>query len=109
VDRKEKKVKYLALWEGCEQEDATWEPWENLKKSAQQALLDFHKRYPRKPRNARVVGLGQAAFFYIHFHSRCQFTISCTSIITLRGTVFIEFLLPHSFIDLVLVIVHNIL
>jgi hypothetical protein len=57
VDRKEKKVKYMVLWEGNEQEDSTWEPWENLKKSTEEALLDFHRRYRRKPRDARVVGL----------------------------------------------------
>jgi RNase H-like domain found in reverse transcriptase/Reverse transcriptase (RNA-dependent DNA polymerase)/Integrase zinc binding domain/Chromo (CHRromatin Organisation MOdifier) domain/Integrase core domain len=57
VNRQKKRVEYLVLWEGFEQEDATWEPWGNLKKSAEEALLDFHKRYPKKPRDARVVGL----------------------------------------------------
>jgi hypothetical protein len=57
VNRRKKKVEYLVLWEGYEQEDATWEPWDHLQKSAEEALVDFHKRYPKKPRDARVVGL----------------------------------------------------
>ena len=57
VNRSKKKVEYLVLWEGYEQEDATWEPWEHLRNSAEKALISFHKRYPRKPRDARVVGL----------------------------------------------------
>jgi len=59
LDRKEnlQKVKYLVLWEGYEQDDETCETWENLKKRAEEALLDFHKSYPRKPRDARVVML----------------------------------------------------
>jgi hypothetical protein len=57
VDRKAKKVKHLVVWEGYEQEDATWEPWENWKKRAEKALQDFNRRYPRKLRDAGVVGL----------------------------------------------------
>jgi len=52
-----KKLEYLILWEGFEQEDATWEPWEHLKKSAEKALNSFHKRYPKQPRDGWVTGL----------------------------------------------------
>jgi hypothetical protein len=57
VNRQKKIVEYLVLWEGYEQEDATWEPWEHLRNSAEKVLLSFHKRYPRKPRDVRVIGL----------------------------------------------------
>jgi hypothetical protein len=45
------------LLEGYEQEDANWEPWDHLKNSAEMALLSILKRYPRKPRDVRVIGL----------------------------------------------------
>ncbi|KAH0607133.1 uncharacterized protein H6S33_003121 [Morchella sextelata] len=57
VNKKRRLVEYLVLWEGYENEDATWEPWEHLKKSAEEALLDFHMRYPKKPRDKRIVGV----------------------------------------------------
>ena len=56
VNRNKKIVEYLVLWEGYDNEDATWEPYEHLEKTAQEALKDFHKRYPKKPKDRRVVG-----------------------------------------------------
>jgi hypothetical protein len=56
-NRQKKIVLYLVLWEGYEQEDATWEPWEHLRNSAEKALIWFHKHYPRKTRDVRDIGL----------------------------------------------------
>jgi hypothetical protein len=44
-------VEYVVLWEGYQQEDASWEPWEHFRNSAKKALISLHKRYPRKPRD----------------------------------------------------------
>ncbi|KAH8144355.1 uncharacterized protein LAJ45_11677 [Morchella importuna] len=55
VNKKRRRVEYLVLWEGYENEDATWEPWEHLRKSAEEALRDFHMRYPKKPRDRRTL------------------------------------------------------
>lgn len=55
VNKKRKQVEYLTLWEGYETEEATWEPWECFKHTAETALTDFHKRYPKKARDSRVV------------------------------------------------------
>ncbi|KAH0612478.1 uncharacterized protein H6S33_008858, partial [Morchella sextelata] len=57
VKKKGRRVEYLVLWEGYENEDATWEPWEHLKKSAEEALRDFHMRYPKKPKDKRIAGV----------------------------------------------------
>jgi hypothetical protein len=60
LNRKKKIVEYLVFWEGYEQEDATREPWEHFRNSTKKALLSFHKPYPRKPRDERVIGLVEA-------------------------------------------------
>ena len=54
VNRQKKKIEYLVLWDGYDNEDATWEPWEHLRHTAVEALRDFHKRYPKKPQDKRV-------------------------------------------------------
>ncbi|KAH8153124.1 uncharacterized protein LAJ45_02711 [Morchella importuna] len=56
VTKKRRRVEYLLLWEVYENEDATWEPWEHLRKSAEEALRNFHMRYPNKPRDRRTLG-----------------------------------------------------
>src|SRR5260221_987122 len=70
VNGSKKKVEYLVLWEGYEQEDATWEPWELLRNSTDKALISFHKRYPRKSRDARVVGLSCHHFLFSRMSDR---------------------------------------
>ena len=54
VNKKRKRVEYLVLWEGYESEDATWEPWECFKHTGNEALLDFHMRYPKKAKDSHV-------------------------------------------------------
>ena len=49
-----RKLKYLVLWKGYPKEEATWEPWENLKK-AQEAITDFHTAHPEAPKRLRHV------------------------------------------------------
>ena len=53
VGRK-KKVEYRVLWEGFRMEEGQWEPYENLAGTSEEALKEFHKQYPRKPRDSRV-------------------------------------------------------
>ena len=48
-------VQYLVSWEGYGPEENSWEPYEMLEGTASQALLNFHKRYPSKPRDHRVM------------------------------------------------------
>ena len=47
-------VQYLVSWEGYGPEENSWEPFEMLEGTAISALVDFHKRYPMKPRDHRV-------------------------------------------------------
>ena len=49
-----KRVEYLVFWEGYPPEEATWEPGESLIGTAEEALQEFHKRYPKQPRDLRV-------------------------------------------------------
>ena len=44
--KKGKPVEYLVLWEGWPDEDATWEPWENIKGTAEEALEEFRAKNP---------------------------------------------------------------
>jgi len=45
-----KRVEYLVFWKGFLPEQATWEPWENLEGTAEEAVKEFHKGNPWKPR-----------------------------------------------------------
>jgi len=48
-------VQYLVAWDGYGPEANSWERFEMLEGTAMQALLNFHDRYPSKPRDHRVV------------------------------------------------------
>jgi hypothetical protein len=56
LNKTEKRVEYLVFWKGCPPEEATWEPWENLKgDDAVEALVkEFHRKYPRAVRDRRI-------------------------------------------------------
>ena len=47
-------VQYLVAWEGYGREENSWKLFEMLEGTAMQALVDFHGRYPSKPRDHRV-------------------------------------------------------
>ena len=47
-------VEYLVFWKGYPPEEATWEPGECLVGTAEEALQEFHRRYPKQPRDWRV-------------------------------------------------------
>ena len=47
-------VEYLVFREGYPPEEATWEPGENLVGTADEALREFHRRYPKQPQDPRV-------------------------------------------------------
>ena len=57
---RQKRVEYLVIWEGYADENAIWEPYENLLEpgdmddEALQVIREFHLRYPRKPHDHRV-------------------------------------------------------
>ena len=44
--KKGKPTEYLVLWEGYPDEEATWEPYENIKGTADEALEEFKKKNP---------------------------------------------------------------
>ena len=46
-------VQYLVAWEGYGPEENSWEPFEMLEGTGLQAIEDFHKDYPTKPRDYR--------------------------------------------------------
>jgi len=48
-------VQYLVAWEGYGPEENSWEPFKMLEGTAMQALVNFHDRYPSKPRDHRVI------------------------------------------------------
>ena len=47
-------LEYLVFWEGYPPEEATWEPGESLVGTAAEALQEFHRRYPKQPRDSHV-------------------------------------------------------
>jgi hypothetical protein len=51
-----KRVEYLVFWKGYPPEEATWEPWDNLKgDDAVEALVkEFHQKYPKQAKDPRV-------------------------------------------------------
>ena len=49
LNRRRKRFEYLVRWSGYH--DPTWESADKLS-NAQQAIVDFHRRYPHKPRPA---------------------------------------------------------
>ena len=53
-NKRRKRVEYLVFWEGYPPEEATWEPASNLIGTADEALREFHQRYPTQPRDDRV-------------------------------------------------------
>ena len=53
-NKRRKRVEYLVFWEGYPPEEATWEPGESLVGTAEEALQEFHRRYPKQPRDSRV-------------------------------------------------------
>jgi hypothetical protein len=55
LNKRRKRVEYLVFWEGYPPEEATWEPVENLRETAEGALQEFHTRYPKQPRDPGVV------------------------------------------------------
>jgi hypothetical protein len=54
-NKRRKRVEYLVFWEGYPPEEATWEPGENLAGTADEALGEFHRRYPKQPRDSHVM------------------------------------------------------
>ena len=53
-NKRQKYVEYLMFWERYLPEEATWEPGESLVGTAEEALQEFHERYPKQPRDSRV-------------------------------------------------------
>jgi hypothetical protein len=56
LNKRAKRVEYLVFWKGYAPEEATWEPWENLKgDDAVEALVkEFHRKYPEAVKDRRV-------------------------------------------------------
>jgi len=48
-------VQYLVAWDGYGPEENSWEPLEMLEGTAMQGLVNFHDKYPSKPRDHRVI------------------------------------------------------
>jgi len=48
-------VQYLVAWDGYGPEENSWEAFEMLEGTAMQALVNFHDRYPSKPREHRGI------------------------------------------------------
>ena len=53
-NKRRKRVEYLVFLEGYPPEDTTWEPGESLVGTAEEALQEFHSRYPKQPWDLRV-------------------------------------------------------
>ena len=48
-------VLYMVKWKGYGPDENTWETWDNLKNGAEEAVLDYHRDHPRKPRDPGVL------------------------------------------------------
>ena len=53
-NKRRKRVEYLVFWKGYPPEEATWEPGANLVGTADKALREFHKRYPKQTQDPGV-------------------------------------------------------
>jgi hypothetical protein len=47
-------VQYMVVWAGYGPEENSWEPYEVLQGTAEEALREYHKKYPKRPRDHRV-------------------------------------------------------
>jgi hypothetical protein len=47
-------VQYMVVWAGYGPEENSWEPYEVLQGTAEDALKEYHAKYPRRPRDHRV-------------------------------------------------------
>jgi len=47
-------VQYMVVWAGYGPEENSWEPYEVLEGTAEEALQDYHSKYPNRPRDHRV-------------------------------------------------------
>jgi hypothetical protein len=55
-NKKRKRVEYLVFWKGFPPEQASWEPWESLEGTAEEAIQSFHKSNPKLQKDKRVKG-----------------------------------------------------
>jgi len=46
-----RRVENLFFWKGFPPEQVTWEPWENLEGTGEDAIKEIHNGHPRKPRD----------------------------------------------------------
>ena len=44
--KKGKPIEYLVQWEGYPDEEATWEPYDNIKGTAEEALVAYRTKNP---------------------------------------------------------------
>jgi hypothetical protein len=54
-NKERKRVEYLVGWKGLPLEQASWEPWESLEGTAEEAIQLFHKSNPKLP-NEGLIG-----------------------------------------------------
>jgi hypothetical protein len=47
-------VQYMVVWSGYGPEENSWEPYEVLQGTAEDALKEYHAKYPKHPRDHRV-------------------------------------------------------
>jgi hypothetical protein len=47
-------VQYMVVWAGYGPEENSWEPYEVLQGTAEDALKEYHRKYPTRPRDHRV-------------------------------------------------------
>ena len=47
-------IQYMVVWAGYGPEENSWEPYEVLEGTAEEAQQDYHSKYPRRPRDHRI-------------------------------------------------------